>query len=294
MSTSDAVRPYIIGAVTSKDGTTIGYRQMGSGPGLILVHGGMQSAENFMKLASALAGTFTVVVPDRRGRGLSGRYGEDYTIRKAVEDMQALLAETGTHNVFGLSAGAVVAIESALALPEIRRLAVYEPPLPVDDGFPLYWVPRYEQEMARGDSASAMITVMQGLGDTSVFSKLPRFVVLPLVRSMLNAQDKEAKQGIVTLKSLLPTMRYEVQMINTMEHTVEDYKDMQADVLLLGGSKSADYLKRALNRLEDILPHVRRIEFAGFDHIAADNGGHPERVAEELLRFFAAPDEQKS
>ena len=27
--------------VTSKDGTTIGYRQMGSGPGIILLHGGI-------------------------------------------------------------------------------------------------------------------------------------------------------------------------------------------------------------------------------------------------------------
>lgn len=277
---------YTAHTVTSQDGTIIGYRQMGSGPGLILVHGGMQAAQNFMKLASALSDAFTVFVPDRRGRGLSGPYGDDYTLQKAVEDMQALLAETGAYNVFGLSAGAVVAIESALVLPEITRLAIYEPPLPVDEDFPLYWVSRYEQEMARGDFASAMITVTQGLGDTSLFSKLPRFAVLPMVRALLNAQDKEASQGIVTIKSLLPTMRYEVQMITTMGHTVEAYRDVPAEVLLLGGSKSADYLKRALDTLEKILPHAQRIEFPGFDHVAADNSGHPERVAEELRRFF--------
>lgn len=30
---------YTTSSVTSKDGTTVGYRQMGSGPGIILMHG---------------------------------------------------------------------------------------------------------------------------------------------------------------------------------------------------------------------------------------------------------------
>jgi hypothetical protein len=35
-------------SATSRDGTTIGYRQLGHGPGLILVHGGMKSSQDFM------------------------------------------------------------------------------------------------------------------------------------------------------------------------------------------------------------------------------------------------------
>ncbi|MEU1641010.1 alpha/beta hydrolase, partial [Nonomuraea sp. NPDC005701] len=58
--------------VRSADGTTIGYRRSGRGPGLILVHGGMQASQHFTKLAAALSTEFTVYVPDRRGRGLSG------------------------------------------------------------------------------------------------------------------------------------------------------------------------------------------------------------------------------
>src|ERR1700722_19602010 len=60
-----------VGSVISSDGTGIGYRQMGDGPGLILVHGGMQSTQNLTKLARALCHRFTVYLPDRRGRGLS-------------------------------------------------------------------------------------------------------------------------------------------------------------------------------------------------------------------------------
>jgi pimeloyl-ACP methyl ester carboxylesterase len=57
--------------VTSKDGTKIGYRQYGAGPGVVLLHGGLQASQNFTTLAQLLSDTFTVYVPDRRGRGMS-------------------------------------------------------------------------------------------------------------------------------------------------------------------------------------------------------------------------------
>ena len=53
--------------VISSDGTTIGYRQLGRGPGLILVHGGMKSSQDFMKLAELLAENFTLYLPDNAG-----------------------------------------------------------------------------------------------------------------------------------------------------------------------------------------------------------------------------------
>src|ERR687896_2414995 len=45
--------------VTSKDGTTIGYRQLGRGPALLLLHGHMESAQSHIQLAEALAASFT-------------------------------------------------------------------------------------------------------------------------------------------------------------------------------------------------------------------------------------------
>ena len=80
--------PYEKRSVVSRDGTTIGYRRMGSGPGLVLVHGGMQASQNLMKLATALAEKFTVCVLDRRGRGLSGPFGDDYGLPNRVPHRQ--------------------------------------------------------------------------------------------------------------------------------------------------------------------------------------------------------------
>src|SRR5674536_392631 len=62
-------------SVTSSDGTIIGYRQLGSGSGIILVHGGASASQSYMKLGALLSDTFTVYIPDRRGRGLSGPFG---------------------------------------------------------------------------------------------------------------------------------------------------------------------------------------------------------------------------
>jgi len=59
-------RKYEMGSVVSKDGTAIGYRQMGDGPGVILFHGGANASQSYSKLGAALSDAFTVYIPDRR------------------------------------------------------------------------------------------------------------------------------------------------------------------------------------------------------------------------------------
>src|SRR5258706_10345037 len=83
-------------------------RQFGHGPGVILLHGAASSGYNHVQLAEQLSTAFTVYVPDRRGRGLSGPYGADYSIQKDIEDMDALLTKTGAHQVFGVSSGGFI------------------------------------------------------------------------------------------------------------------------------------------------------------------------------------------
>ena len=55
------------GRVTSRDGTPIGYLKTGRGPAVVILHGSMESARSHTLLAQALAGDFTVYLPDRRG-----------------------------------------------------------------------------------------------------------------------------------------------------------------------------------------------------------------------------------
>ncbi len=55
--------------VTSKDGTTIAFDQIGNGPVVILVDSALADRTICAKLAKLLAEEFTVINYDRRGRG---------------------------------------------------------------------------------------------------------------------------------------------------------------------------------------------------------------------------------
>src|SRR2546423_1594204 len=112
-----AVERYSTGSVVSKDGTIIGYRQVGNGPAVILLHGAMESAQSHMQVAEALADRFTIYLPDRHGRGLSGPYREDHSIETDVQDMAALLRKTGAPDVLGGSSGPLFWPQSALHPP---------------------------------------------------------------------------------------------------------------------------------------------------------------------------------
>ncbi len=283
---------YTTGYVTSKDGTTTGYRQLGHGPGVILVHGAMESAQSHMQLAEALAATFTVYMPDRRGRGLSGPHGEDYSIQKEVEDLDALLTKTGTHNVFGVSAGGLIGLQAALTLPAIRKATLYEPAMSINGSVSTAFLTRFDNEMAQGKVASALVTGMKGAQmGPPVFNLMPRWLLESLTNMMMASEDKKARSDDVTMRMLAPTLHYDFQLVVESEGMLESFKAMRAEVLLLGGSKSPAYLKVALDALEKVLPRAKRIEFAGLNHGASGNtnrGGQPERVAQELRRFFAA------
>src|SRR5438045_7997853 len=126
-----AVERYSTGSIGSKDGTIIGYRQVGHGPAVILLHGAMESAQSHMQVAQALADRFTIYLPDRRGRGLSGPYREDHSIETDVQDMAALLAKTGAQAVIGVRSGDIIWPQAALTVPAIRKARIFQPHLPI-------------------------------------------------------------------------------------------------------------------------------------------------------------------
>ena len=286
---------YTSGFVTSKDGTTIGYCQLGHGPRIVLVQGAMGTAQHFMQLARSLADTFTVFVPDRRGRGMSGHGRSDYGIHREVEDLHALLTKTNAHYVFGLSTGAMISLQAALTLATIHKLAIFEPPLFINGSAPTALIARYEKEMAQGEVAAALITGMQaGQFGPPIFNAMPRWLLEWFIGRAMKKEEKQGTDGYPPMGKLAPTLHNDFQLVNEMSDKLENFKDVRTKVLLLGGSQSPNYLKFALENLERIMPHAKRIEFPSLGHAAAwnaDRGGQPELVAQELRRFFCRTQE---
>src|SRR6185436_14509592 len=131
-------RTYVMAVVISKDGTRIGFDREGQGPPVVLVDGAMcyRGSGPMKPLAAKLAPHFTVFTYDRRGRGESGDT-QPWSIEREVEDIAALVREAGQPvYLYGISSGAVLALEAADRGVPIRKLALYEAPLMVDDTRP--------------------------------------------------------------------------------------------------------------------------------------------------------------
>ena len=288
---------YIIGSVASQDGTTIGYRQIGQGPAVVLLHGSNVSGQDFTQLAEGLADVFTVYLPDRRGRGLSGPFGNNYSMQKEVEDLDALLTRTGARKVFGVSAGGLICLQAALILPAIQQMALYEPALLLDGTTHTAWLKRYDQQMAQGRVAAAVVTCMKGLElGGAIMNAMPNWVLESITNKAMQSQDRSAKPDDVTMRKLAPTLHYDGLLLEEMSGQLERFHAVSAEVLLLGGSKGLPFLKPTLDALEKVLPHVvKRVEFPGLEHGGSNNpsptnrGSKPELVAQELRQFFARP-----
>ena len=53
-------------------------------------------------------------------------------MRTEIEDLQAVAARSGAEKVFGVSAGALIALQAARTAPAIGQVAAYEPALLMD------------------------------------------------------------------------------------------------------------------------------------------------------------------
>ena len=262
----------------------------------MVLHGAMESSRSHLQLAQALADAFTVYLPDRRGRGLSGPYRAGHTVATDIADMDALLAKTGAELVFGVSSGALIWLHAALALPAIRRAAIFEPPLLIDRDAALPLMRRFDDEIARGKVAAALITGMRAarLGPP-IFDRIPRWLLERMTAAMLGQEDRAARPSDITMRMLAPTLHYDFQLVLESQGMLERFAGIRADLLLLRGSKSAAYLRDSVEALEGVLPDADRVELDGLDHAASGNttdpmtgrGADPERVARELRRFFA-------
>ena len=279
-----------IETLTSRDGTTIGFRRFGRGPGLILLHGSMSSGAHHTELARLLADAFTVYVPDRRGRGLSGPYRSGDELEQELEDVATLLEATGATNLWGLSSGACIALHAARTMPSITKLGIFEPPLLPDRATAQAFLRKFDDEMARGKVGEAMVTAMRGAEmGPGWFRALPKALTGRLAMLGMAQEAKKPTGPYPTMRELSSTLHAEFAIVAESSGRLDDYRSIRADVLLMGGSSSPAFLKRALRDLAGILPAARQVELAGLDHAASwnrDARGNPGPVAAELRQFF--------
>lgn len=120
-----------------RDGTRIHCRQLGEGPGMVLLHGYPQTGHMWRKAIPLLAGRFKVVAPDLRGYGDSDRPASGYDKRTMAADIADVIRAHDIAPVVlvGHDRGARVAHRFALDHPELLTRLVLLDIAPTYDVF---------------------------------------------------------------------------------------------------------------------------------------------------------------
>ena len=275
---------------TSRDGTRIGYWYRGSGPGLVLVQGAMGTAYNFNDLAKALGTRFSVYTPDRRGRGMSlKQYNNEHEVARDIEDIDAILTETGATRIFSLSSGAIIALEAARTLPKITQASLYEPPF-YPDGISHDGIVQLNSEIGQGKIARTLVTALL-VAETApaAFQLLPKPFLQFLTFVVLRIDDW-VSTPYAKLRDLLPGIRFDFNVVGGMDGKIDTFRSIKIPILLLSGTKSPTFLRQSTQKLKEVLPRAYHTELNGLGHSGPWNtgrGGSPEVVAAVLQNFFS-------
>ncbi len=271
-ATLEITQPVVTeGAVTSADGTRIGYRHIGAGPALVFVHGSMSTHTDWRRVARLLAPRFTCYALDRRGRARSGNGRSPYSLEREYEDIAAVIRQTGPIAcLIGHSYGAICALGAALRHP-VPRLVVYEPPFPVGGPIAGEFLEPYARAVAQGDP------------DTALEIGFAHFTCL----SADAIATMRASKAWPRLRTLAPSWIRELEAMDALGPDVNRYASIACPIMMLVGSLSPEHpLRDASRALAKVLPKARVETIEGQAHMALRNA--PEPVARLIESFLSS------
>jgi pimeloyl-ACP methyl ester carboxylesterase len=240
---------------------------------LLLVHGTTADHSRWTGVTPLLERHFTVYAMDRRGRGASGDTAP-YGIMREAEDVGAVVekvAEAAGERVFvlGHSYGAVCSLEVSLLTDKIRRLILYEPPIPT--GLPMYPVGLPDE--------------MQTLIDRGELEPALELFFRQVVR--MPEQELAAYRRLPMWQQriqLAPTIPREMTIDRTYHFDAQRYTNQQVPTLLLLGSESPPMFRQAVEVVASALANSQVVILQGQRHVAMDSD--PDLFVGEVRRFL--------
>ncbi|MBF6209675.1 alpha/beta hydrolase [Nocardia puris] len=243
----------------------------GSGPPILIVHGGMDDGSAWTRVAARLTPRFRVLRPHRR------RYRLDLTppatLTEEADDILALAAGLDEPPLLvGHSSGAVVALEAAAAAPRsFAGLLAYEPPVTVDEPFDQSALRTARAAVDAGKPGKAVAIFERDLFGASLAAAL-------LFRVVVTATPR--------LRAWVPRQIDDLRALDQLGRRLDTYATIDLPTVLLGGQRSPAHLGERIDALLAVMPNARKVVLAGQAHNANDFA--PRALARIIEEFAVA------
>ncbi len=261
---------FVMDHVPSKDGVLIAYERGGEGSPLVLVHGTAADHSRWTPILSELERHFTVYAVDRRGRGQSGD-AKSYSIDREYEDVAAVVDSIpGPVNILGHSYGAICSLEASLRMSNLRKLILYEPPIPigVEERYPPDAIDRMNACLQSGEREKALLIFLQEIAG------IPQNE-MNMLRSLPSWSSRVATAHTI--------VREEASVCSYI-FKPQRFSHMSAPTLLLLGCDSPAFYRVAIETLKKSIPKSRIATLPGQRHAAMETA--PDLFSSEIIRFL--------
>ena len=248
-------------------GVTVSYDRYGSGPPLLLVHGGFSDhASNWEFVKEQLGQRYTVHAVARRGRGETDAT-EGHSMEDEFSDVAAMISSID-EPVFllGHSYGGHVALGAALMVPDsVRKLVLYEPPNPRN----------LDKDVMRRLEKLASMSKWDEFAST--FFRDMLHVPAEVVDEM--RQPEIWSPIVIDARATLGDLR----AIDRYDFNADRFRTLKMPVLLQVGTESVRNLYLT-DALAAVLPDARIEDLPGQAHEAPTTA--PAMYAESVSRFL--------
>lgn len=246
-------------------GLAVYHHRGDDGPRVVLVHGSMDRAAGFIKVARRAAGR-SITRYDRRGYGRSADVDPSAGLAGPVDDLDAVIG-AGPAVVVGHSLGGVIALTLAAERPE-RVLAVgaFEAPMP--------WAPWWPRHSAGGDAVAAAAD----LGPDAAAERFLRRMIGDARWEALPASTRATRraEGRALLADLLAVR----------DGAPYHPRSLRVPVVAGRGTEAEAHHRRAADELAASVPGAELVVIDGAGHGA--HGSHPEAFAAFVARVVEA------
>lgn len=265
----------------SVDGGNLFYDRHGSGPPVVLIHGGWQDSTAWRGQVEHFADQYDVITYDIRGHGQSGPTDTDhYSVELFVDDLETLLVELGVERpiLAGISVGGLVVRSFLARHPDRVRGAVVGGPF--QSMAPLTLPTDLNPFLSPISAVSQMASTV---GSAATFRSLVTTMAATNGGTWLSV-DPDVREHAIATAGDVSTAEYTKLFRVIYEHDPADVSHVQTPLLVLAGDHETGQIKRQGQALAENVPNGVYRELPGAAHLV--NQDTPAAFNQACADFF--------